>query len=99
MLKKDSILVGIGVGLVVPFVGYALLLELYDQLAAGGVISDIGLSESFRKRTIALLALCLNLIPFILYNRRWYHNTMRGIVFPTVLYATLWFIYFGSKLI
>ena len=99
MLKKDSILLGIGIGLVVPFVGYALLLELYDQLAANGVISDIGLSESSRKRTIALLALCLNLIPFILYNRRWYYNTMRGIVFPTVFYAALWFIYFGSKLI
>ncbi len=99
MLNKDSIIIGIIVGLVLPFVGFALLLEVYDQLANNGIISDIGLSEDFRKRTIALLALCLNLIPFIIYNRKWFYNTMRGIVFPTVLYAALWFIYFGSKLI
>ena len=98
-LNKDAILTGVVIGILVPFIGYALLLEIYDRLAASGMISDIGLSETFRLRTIALLAICLNLIPFIIYNRKWFYNTMRGIVFPTVLYAIIWFIYFSEGLL
>ena len=98
-LNKDAILAGAVLGTLIPFVGYALILEIYDKLASSGMISDSGLSQTFRLRTIALLAICLNLIPFIVYNRKWYYNTMRGIVFPTVIYAAIWFIYFSDGLL
>ena len=99
MLQKDSLPLGLLIGLLVPFVGYAVLLELYDQLASSQVISDIGMTESFRSRTIALLALCFNLIPFSLYNKNRCYNTMRGMVFPTVILAIVWFFYFQSGLL
>lgn len=98
-MNKDAIWVGLILGAVIPFVGYALILEIYDQLANNGIISDIGLSENFRLRTIALLSICLNLIPFIIFKRKWFYDTMRGIVFPTVFYVAIWFIYFGQALI
>jgi len=68
MMHKDSILFGLLFGLAIPFIGYALILEIYDQLESAGVISNIGFSETFRKRTISLLAICLNLLPFSFYN-------------------------------
>jgi len=98
MLTKDSLPIGALLGLMIPFVGFALLLEIYDQLESAQIISDIGLSETFRKRTIALLAICFNLIPFSLFNRRRLHNSMRGVIFPTVLYVATWVIYFSSSL-
>ena len=63
MLRKDSLPLGLLIGLLVPFVSYAVLLELYDQLAAQQLISDLGMSPNFRQRTIALLAVCANLAP------------------------------------
>ncbi len=99
MLQKDSIPLGLIIGLLVPFVGYAALLEIYDQLAAQQVISDLGMTNNFRERTIALLAVCFNLIPFIYYNRLRFFNTMRGLVFPTVLLAVVWLFYFRENLL
>ncbi len=98
ILTKDSIPIGFILGLMLPFIGYALLLELYDQLEANLIISDIGLSETFRKRTIALIAICFNLIPFNLFNQRRLHNSMRGIIFPTVVYVMTWLVYFSSSI-
>ncbi len=98
ILSKDSIIIGLILGLAIPFVGYALLLELYDQLETQGIISDIGLTETFRKRTIALLAVCMNLIPFSLFNRRRFYNGMRGLIFPTVIYVLCWLYYFRDSI-
>ncbi|MEM8906796.1 MAG: hypothetical protein AAGD05_03025 [Bacteroidota bacterium] len=98
MLNKDAIGIGALLGLILPFVGYALLLELYDQLEAAQIISDIGLSDTFRKRTIALLAICMNLIPFSLFNRKRFYNSMRGVIFPTVAYVMAWLWYFSSSI-
>lgn len=99
MFHKDSLPLGLLIGLVVPFVGYAILLELYDQLALSQMASDAGMTENFRSRTVALLAVCFNLIPFTIYNRNRCFNTMRGLVFPTVLLAVTWFFYFQSHLL
>ena len=99
MLRKDSLPLGLLIGLLVPFVSYAVLLELYDQLAAQQLISDLGMTTNFRQRTIALLAVCANLAPFIYYNRLRYFNSMRGLVFPTVLLAVVWLFYFRENLL
>ncbi|MEM9919943.1 MAG: hypothetical protein AAF990_17735 [Bacteroidota bacterium] len=97
--KIDTIPAGILIGLAIPAFGYLLLTQIYDLSASQGWISDIGLTENFRLRTMALLALAFNLIPFTIFNRRWQIKAMRGVIFPTVLYAALWMIIYGSKLI
>ena len=98
-MNKNSIIVGIIVGTVIPFVGFAILLEIWDQLEAADVVSVEGLSPNFRRRTLALVALSLNLLPFFYYNRKYFTQSMRGVVFPTVLYGIAWFVYYGAGLI
>lgn len=99
MLRKDSLPLGLLIGLLIPFIGYALLLEIYDQLESNLLISDFGMTTNFRDRTIALLAVCFNLIPFMYYNNHRCYNTMRGLVFPTVILAVAWFFYFQENLL
>lgn len=97
--SKDHILVGIGIGLVVPFVGYALLLTIFDQLQAIGWVEPNGLSPTFRQRTLSVLAICLNIIPINFFKRKWWNESMRGVVFPTGLYVIAWIIYFGKYIL
>ncbi len=98
-MNKNSILVGIIVGAIIPFVGMAVLLEIWDQFESSGIVSDEGLTMNFRRRTLALIALSLNFIPFIIYNKKYYTDAMRGVVFPTVIYSIAWFVYYGVGLI
>ncbi len=98
-MEKDKIIVGLILGLILPVVGYAILLEIYDLLSSSGVISDEGFSQTFRKRTIALLAVCFNLIPFSFFNKKRMYNGMRGLVFPTVLFVTIWLFYFRKSIL
>ncbi len=98
-MDKDKIVLGLILGFILPVVGYALLLEIYDQLSSSGIISDEGFSRTFRERTIALLAICFNLIPFTFFNRKRMQNGMRGLVFPTVLFVIIWLYYFRESIL
>ncbi len=98
-MEKDKVIVGLIIGFLLPVIGYAILLELYDQLSSNGIISDEGLAESFRDRTIALLAICFNLIPFSFFNRKRMQNGMRGLIFPTVVFVVIWFFYFKDSIL
>jgi hypothetical protein len=98
MFEKDSLIAGLLLGVFIPFVGYAVVLEIYDQLDAADVISGFGAGD-FRRRTSALLGLCMNLIPFAIFNRKRFFHSMRGIMIPTIIYAGIWFFYFGSKIL
>ena len=71
MLDKDSLLLGLLLGLAVPFVGYALILTLFEQLAATEWLSSDTQTITFRARTIAVLAICLNVILFRYYQKQW----------------------------
>ena len=98
-ISKDSIIIGILIGLVVPFVGYALLLTLFDYLQSVGLVEPNGLSPTFRQRTLSVLAICLNIIPINIFKKRYWDKSMRGVVFPTGLYVIAWIIYFGKHIL
>lgn len=90
---------GILWGLIIPFVGVAILMMLDENLV--GMKLEIREDYPYKgqpKRTLFLLGLCLNLIPLrIFQNRNWFES-IRGLIFPTVAYAFAWMIYFGSLL-
>ncbi len=94
MLRKNTILTGLLVGIIVPYVGWAIWISIFDQLNIFGAASTIGMSESFRPRTTALLAICTNLVPFLYASRNNFYEMMRGIVFPTVVLSIVWLFYF-----
>lgn len=98
-MKKDNILIGLALGTALPFIGYAIILEIYDQLTASGTMDSTGFSQTFRQRTTALLAICTNLIPFMIFNRQEKYNGMRGVIIPTVVYVMIWLVYFRSSIL
>lgn len=98
-LRKDAFILGFIVALIVPVVAYGLLLTIYDFLDAQHIISDAGMAGDFRTRTLGLFAICCNLIPLTIYRRMHNDNTMRGMVFPTMLYVGAWFYFYGRHLV
>ncbi len=98
MLERNSILLGIILGLCVPFVGYAVILMIFDQIGASEWLNSEMRTISFRARTIGVLAICLNLIPFNIYRKWRFNATMRGIIIATFMYVAAWIIRFSGDL-
>ena len=99
MFNQDKLITGIILGTIIPFVGYALLIILFEQISSGENATDATFSDDFHLRTRALIAISLNLIPFIFFNRRRFINVMRGLVFPTMVYVIAWFFVYGRHLV
>jgi len=97
-LKKDSIKIGIIVGLVLPFLGLWLWKGIFELLTVANIMDPSGFSESWRERTFALLGICMNLIPFHYHQKKHNDETMRGMVFPTFLYVVIWVIFFRDSI-
>jgi hypothetical protein len=99
MLERNSIVTGLVLGCIVPVLGFLVVQFIFDTLTQFGLMEAVtASSESRRMRTLALLGICCNLIPFnICKNRKW-DQTMRGIVFPTLIYVGAWIFRFYSEL-
>lgn len=98
MLDKDSLLIGLFLGLAVPFVGYALILTLFEQLSATEWLSSDTRTITFRARTITVLAICLNVIPFRYYQKKWSQTSMRGVMIATLFYVGFWLFKFSGDI-
>ncbi len=98
MLKKDSVLFGIIIGLVIPFVAYALIMEINDLIVNKKLISlgEDRYFEGFTDALKALTALCFNVIPFQYFTRRYLDDAMRGMVIVTVVLVVAWVVYFDK---
>jgi hypothetical protein len=86
---KDKFYVGLIIGILLPLATFGILF-LFNIAFKGSE----GINFSFKTSTVALLAICINLIPTIYANRLRYENFIRGIMFPTVLGSFVWFFYF-----
>ena len=98
MINKDSLILGILLSLAVPFVGYAVILMIFEQIGASEWLNSEARTITFRARTIAVLAICLNIIPFRFYQKQRYEASMRGIILATMIYVGLWMFKFSSHL-
>lgn len=99
-LKKDSVWLGMGFGLALPAVVYALLLLIYTLMDKMGVFSDVGFADDFRTRTLALISICSNLIVMQFYRKSHHHNeTIRGMLIASMLLVAVWFFVFGIKIL
>lgn len=89
--SKDIIVVGLALGAIFPVAGFVVVETIF------GLLTDMGLMEeggtgvySQRTRTMGLLAICFNLIPFNWAKNKRYDNILRGTVFPTLAYVGFW---------
>ena len=91
---------GVLMGAFIPFIGLAVLLTLNDAISAAHINLNGNEFDGFSRRLLAVLAICLNLIPFQFYKKqRGAVETLRGIVFPTVVYVITWTVYYGLGLL
>ena len=95
-MEKNTLIFGVLLGAVVPFVTYAVLLSIFDTLDSTGMVSDIGLSRNFRARTLAIVSICCNAIALNYFQKRRMTDAMRGIVIPTFVYVAMWVIWYGG---
>jgi hypothetical protein len=94
---KDSIVTGLILGLLTPLAAWFIVKFGFDLLGNLNTRSDFGSTPVWRTRTLALVALCFNLVPFQIAKMKRYDKTLRGIVFPTIIYVAIWFLYFKGE--
>ncbi len=97
--NRNELWVGFILGLIIPVAAFSLLSMLFEQIALFGWVNNEGFSPTFRQRTLTLVALCFNLIPFNHFQKRRLLLSMRGIAVITVIYAVAWVVYFGKEIL
>jgi hypothetical protein len=98
MLNRNEIWVGLIFGAFLPLLGYVLLYQVFSLLEIKGVASGTGFSPNFRERTLAIVAIALNLIPLNIFRQRRWDLSMRGVVIATAVLAFGWLFLFGKHL-
>jgi len=99
MMDKDSIFTGLVIGAIVPVLGYIAVEFIFGLLTQMGLMEYVSSTGSSRRmRTLALIGICCNLIPFNIARRQKLDDTMRGIVFPTLLYVGYWLYQYSGIL-
>ena len=92
--KYDNILIGLLVALAVGAIGFALT----DQAVSfANRIMEVNME--FRTRSMALIGICLNVIPMNYFRKRYWNKSLRGLVIGTFILAVVWFVYFGQDLL
>ncbi|OAV42753.1 hypothetical protein [Lewinella sp. 4G2] len=92
--KYDNLLVGMLVAIAVALIGYALCVQ---GVESANQLFDI--SMQWRQRSLALIGICLNVIPMNYFRKKYWNKALRGLVIGTFLLAVAWFIYFGNDLL
>lgn len=98
MINRNSFWIAFVAAVLLPFVGYAIILSIYEQMESIGWVSPIGLAGNFRIRTVAMIAVCLNIILIQYYNRKKYTESIKGVGTATIIYSIIWVFYFGRHL-
>lgn len=98
MLNRNEIWVGLIFGLLLPVFGYIILYQVFSLLEIKGAASGAGFTPNFRERTLAIVAIALNLIPLNIFRMRRWDLSMRGVVIATAVFAFVWLFRFGLHL-
>ena len=64
-----------------------------------GYIFNIEVDLILDNKTVAILAICFNLLPFHLLDKKKQTRAMRGVLISTFLLAMLWLFLFGKEAI
>lgn len=93
--QYDKFWIGGLIGLAIPFVGYAIILMVLEQLSDVNSLSDFNFD--FRSRTLGLLAIAINIIPIRFFTKKRANESIRGVVIISMIYAGAWLFQFGTK--
>lgn len=98
MLNRNHLLSGLIPGIILPITLYAMLYALFGLLETQGAASGEGLATNFRERTLAIVAIAINVYLIHLFKKRRQETSMRGVVVATGILAIAWLIRFGPTL-
>jgi hypothetical protein len=91
MFNRNHVVLGLILGFCIPIVGYAIFMIAFETLESAGIMDEVTSGSSGRRtRTLALLGICSNILPFEIYRKKRFDNTMRGLVIPTVIFMAIW---------
>ncbi len=92
--QKNNLQLGVGIGLLLPIIVFYSLHGIYALLEQNGSLAN-SISVEFRERTIALLAIAIDVIPMRYYQKnRYWIDSMRGVTIAMGALAFIWMIYF-----
>ncbi len=96
---KDTLFAGLLLGVMVPILGAALTMILFEELVKSGIMkSYLGEFTIVQERTIYVIGILFNLIPFQYLKYKRYFKSMNGVVFMTILAIFAWVIYYHKSL-
>lgn len=98
MFQRNHLLSGLIPGLVLPVTLFALLYALFGLLEKQGAASGSGLTENFRERTLAIVAIAVNALLIQVFRKKRHEDSMRGVVVATGMMAIIWIIRYGPTL-
>lgn len=98
MFNRNEIWAGLLFGILFPALGFIALYEIFSLLELKGAASGAGFSPNFRERTVAVIAIALNMIPMNIFRRRRWDLSMRGVVIATTILAFVWVFRYGTSL-
>lgn len=98
MFRRNKLEIGFLLGLLLPLACFVIMYQLFSLLEIKGAASTSGLSANFRERTLAIVAIALNLWPMQVYRRQRMDHAIRGLVFATGLLALVWLFRYGIQL-
>jgi hypothetical protein len=98
MDKRNRIVVGALLGLVLPVLLFTILYQLFNLMEQGGAASGRGLSANFRERTLAIVAIALNLVLLNQFQKRRWDKALRGVVVATGVLAIAWVVRYGLQM-
>jgi hypothetical protein len=81
--RRNNLNIGIGLGILVPVIAFVFLF---------GLVSLSGLN--MKTRTLALVAVCLNMLIVSNFRKNRANESMRGTIIATVALAFGWFAWF-----
>ncbi len=92
--NNDKLWIGLLAGLVIPFLGYFLALQ-----ANGWIASAIDRPFAFKESTVALIGICLNMLPLGYFRRRMLGRALQGTLVITMVLAIAWFVKYGTGIL
>ena len=96
--KRNNLLLGLALGICVPVALYGILLTIYDFMENQNLLANVSFSPTFRSRTLALVAICINLVLMRMFSRSYASDSMRGEVLATLVLVIIWVVRFASFL-
>ncbi len=96
--QRNHVLVGLGIGLAIPIVAYALILTLFEGIDNMAGFTNVELAKAIKPRTIALMAICVNILVMQYYRRLRAEESMRGIFVAVGICAIAWVAKYGAEI-